>query len=83
MVACLHFFNALLDCGPRIVVLSIGEKKVIHAATFIAADILFTKNGHDFTQPWLLMPKQDMLDTYAARYPSSAIKTLYFRKRSI
>ena len=66
-----------------IVLLSIGEKKVIHAATFIAADILFTKNGHDFTQPWLLMHKQDMLDTYAARYPSRPIKTLYFRKRSI
>ena len=66
-----------------IILLSIGEKKVIHAATFIAADIIFTKNGHDFTQPWLLMHKQDMLDTYAARYPSSPLKTLYFRKRSI
>ena len=66
-----------------IILLSIGEKKVIHAATFIAADILFTKNGHNFTQPWLLMHMQDMLDIYAARYPSSRLKTLYFRKRSI
>lgn len=66
-----------------IILLSIGKKKVIHAATFIAADIVFTKNGQDFTQPWLLMHMQDMLDTYEARYPSSPIKTLYFRKRSI
>ena len=66
-----------------IILLSIGKKKVIHAATFIAADIVFTKNGQDFTQPWLLMHMQDMLDTYEARYPSSPLKTLYFRKRSI
>ncbi len=66
-----------------IVLLSIGEKKVIHAATFIAADIVFTKNGQNHTQPWLLMHKQDMLDTYAARYPAIALKTLYFRKRAI
>ena len=66
-----------------IILLSIGKKKVIHAATFIADDIVFTKNGQDFTQPWLLMHMQDMLDTYEARYPSSPLKTLYFRKRSI
>ena len=32
-------------------------KKVIHAAIFITTDIVFTKNGYDFTQPWILMRK--------------------------
>mgnify|MGYP003847148009 CR=1 FL=1 len=62
---------------------TIGGKKVIHAAIFITTDIVFTKNGYDFTQPWVLMRKQDMLDTYAARYPTSTLQSIYFRKRSI
>jgi hypothetical protein len=66
-----------------IICLSIGGKKVIHAAIFITADIVFTKNGYDFTQPWVLMRKQDMLDTYAARYPTSTLQSIYFRKRTI
>jgi len=66
-----------------IICLSIGGKKVIHAAIFITTDIVFTKNGYDFTQPWVLMRKQDMLDTYAARYPASTLQSIYFRKRSI
>jgi len=66
-----------------IICLSVGEKKVIHAAIFITTDIVFTKNGYDFTQPWVLMRKQDMLDTYAARYPTSTLQSIYFRKRSI
>ena len=66
-----------------IICLSIGGKKVIHAAIFITTDIVFTKNGFDFTQPWVLMRKQDMLDTYAARYPTSTLQSIYFRKRSI
>ena len=66
-----------------IICLSVGEKKVIHAAIFITTDIVFTKNGFDFTQPWVLMRKQDMLDTYAARYPTSTLQSIYFRKRSI
>jgi hypothetical protein len=66
-----------------IICLSIGGKKVIHAAIFITTDIVFTKNGYDFTQPWVLMRKQDMLDTYAARYPTSTLQSIYFRKRSI
>ena len=66
-----------------IILLSIGEKKVIHAATFIADDIVFTKNGHDFTQPWVLMRTQDMIDTYAARFPATTPQMLYFRKKAI
>jgi len=38
-----------------------------HAAVYIADDIVFTKNGGNHRQPWLLMKVDDML----ARYPSS------------
>ena len=58
-------------------------KKVIHAAIFITTDIVFTKNGYDFTQPWILMRKSDMLEVYKARYPASTLQPIYFRKRTI
>jgi len=66
-----------------IICLSIGDGKVIHAATYITPDIVFTKNGYNYTQPWILMHKSDMLDTYQARYPNTSIEPIYFRKRSI
>ena len=59
------------------------RKKVIHAAIFITTDIVFTKNGYDFTQPWILMRKSDMLEVYKARYPASTLQPIYFRKRTI
>jgi hypothetical protein len=43
-----------------------------HAAVFIADDVVFTKNGGNQRQPWLLMKVEDML----ARYPSSQPLTL-------
>jgi hypothetical protein len=39
----------------------------IHAAVYIADSVVFTKNGHHHTQPWLLMRLDDLL----ARYPAS------------
>lgn len=66
-----------------IICLSIGDGKVIHAATCITPDIVFTKNGYNFTQPWILMHKSDMLDTYQARYPNTTLQPIYFRNRTM
>jgi hypothetical protein len=56
----------------------------IHAAVYIADDIVFTKNGESYTQPWILMHMQDMIDTYVVRYPpSSPLKIFYYRKKSL
>ena len=57
--------------------------EVIHAVVFIADDIVFTKNGFHYAQPWLLMHLRDMVATYTARHPGRGqLKLLYFRKRS-
>lgn len=66
-----------------IICLFVGEKKVIHAAIFITADIVFTKNGYDFMYAWILMRKSDMLEVYKASYPASTLQPIYFRKRTI
>jgi hypothetical protein len=67
-----------------LVFLAAANKTVIHVATYVADDLVFTKNGEDFRQPWLLMHMADMVDTYAVKYPNSGTLTIeYYRKRSL
>ena len=57
---------------------------MIHAAAYVADDLVFTKNGEDFRQPWILMHMADMLETYAVKYPDrDALKPQFFRKRNL
>ncbi|MGA2033582.1 MAG: hypothetical protein ABSG68_15105 [Thermoguttaceae bacterium] len=67
-----------------VVFLATQNDTVVHAASYIADDIVFTKNGEAYSQPWLLMHMNDMLDTYAAHYPASGpLKVHFFRKKSL
>ena len=45
------------------------QRTAIHAAAYVADDMVFTKNGESCTQPWILMHMQDMIDTYAVKHP--------------
>ncbi len=64
-----------------IVFIATANNQVIHAAAFVADDLVFTKNGYHCTQPWLMMHMKDMLATYAVRYPGKNLKLLYYRKK--
>jgi hypothetical protein len=67
-----------------LIFLSASENQVIHAAVYIADDVVFTKNGNHFTQPWILMHMKDMLETYAARFPAGKqLQILYFRRKNL
>lgn len=47
------------------IVLVLDDKgNAIHSAVFLADDIVFTKNGTSFAQPWTLMRIKDMLPGY-------------------
>ena len=60
------------------------NKSVIHAAAYVADDLVFTKNGEDLRQPWVLMHMAGMMETYAVKYPNSgALTTKFFRKKSL
>jgi hypothetical protein len=39
--------------------------RLVHSAVFIADDLVFTKNGPDAVQPWLLMRINDLTEGYA------------------
>lgn len=59
--------------GDRIFLLN-KHGNAIHSAVYLADDIVFTKNGNNFEQPWMLMRLKDMLDEYSADgTPSMAI----------
>jgi hypothetical protein len=45
----------------------------IHSAVYLADDIVFTKNGNNFAQPWMLMHLKDLLDEYSVDGPPDVI----------
>ena len=67
-----------------LVFVTAGGKTVIHVAAYVADDLVFTKNGEDFRQPWILMHMADMIDTYVVKYANSgALKRQFFRKKNL
>jgi hypothetical protein len=67
-----------------LVFLSGTDNQAIHAAVYIADDIVFTKNGFHCTQPWILMHLKDMVETYAARLPTGKqLNVVYYRQKNL
>jgi len=52
------------------VVLVLNEQgNAIHSAVYLAEDIVFTKNGNNYAQPWMLMRMKDLLADYSSDGP--------------
>jgi hypothetical protein len=51
----------------------------VHSAVYIAGDIVFTKNGRGFGQPWMMMGLEDMLRTYNA---SEHVRMIVYREKT-
>ena len=67
-----------------LILVTVDGQAVVHAAAYVADDLVFTKNGDDFRQPWMLMHMADMLDTYAVKYPQNGgPKPQFFRKKGL
>jgi len=63
------------------VVFLLNEKgQGIHSATFVAEDIVFTKNGSNISAPWLLMKLPELVAYYET---VGAVKVIIFRKNGI
>jgi hypothetical protein len=60
-----HFYEIAKPSmyGDRIFLVD-DEGGVVHSAVYIAGDIVFTKNGRGFAQPWMMMYLEDMLRIY-------------------
>jgi hypothetical protein len=62
-----------------IVLLMNDRQQVKHSAVYLADDIVFTKNGNNYRQPWMLMRIPDLLATYPSTPP---MKVVYMRHRT-
>ena len=56
------------------VLLLMNDKNEIkHSAVFLADNLVFTKNGNNYRQPWMIMRIPDLLATYPSTPPMRAI----------
>lgn len=63
-----------------LILLSNSRDEVVHAANYVAADLIFTKNGVAHTQPWTLMRMEDLLNHYRLQTPDLQVKC--FRRKN-
>jgi hypothetical protein len=56
-----------------ILLLMNDRQQIKHSAVYLAGDLVFTKNGNNFRQPWMIMRIPDLLATYPATPPMRAI----------
>ncbi len=54
--------------GDRIFLLD-NHGNAIHSAVYLADGIVFTKNGNNFAQPWMLMRLKDLIAEYTSETP--------------
>ena len=65
------------EYGDRVFFIRDGGEAV-HSAVYLADDIVFTKNGTGFEQPWTLMHLKDLLDIYGS---TEHVKLIAYRER--
>jgi hypothetical protein len=63
-----------------LVLLSIEGRTPIHAAVYIADDIVFTKNGSRTSSPWTFCKISEIRDYYLSATP---LQVTYFRRRDM
>ena len=56
-----------------ILLLMNGRQEIKHSAVYLAGDLVFTKNGNNYLQPWLIMRIPDLLANYPATPPMRAV----------
>ena len=62
------------------ILLLVNDKNEMkHSAVYVADDLVFTKNGDNYRQPWMLMHIPDLLATYPAMPP---LKAVYMRRKT-
>jgi len=74
-----NYYQTGMPSIPGDLVLLLNEQnRVIHSSVYLADDIVFTKNGINFAQPWVLMHEKDMVGHFSGVSP---VKLAYFRKK--
>jgi len=66
-----------------VVLLMQPDYKAIHAAVFIAGDVVYTKNGESPLRPWTLTTVSQLLKEFACvAEPGKELRAVYYRNRN-
>jgi hypothetical protein len=65
--------------GDIILFMDGDSNNAIHSAVYLADDIVFTKNGNNMAQPWMLMHLKDLMMKYESDGPG---RMLIYRNRN-
>jgi len=65
--------------GDIILFLDGESNNAIHSAVYLAGDLVFTKNGNNMSQPWMVMHLKDLTTKYESDGPG---RMLVYRNRS-
>ena len=68
------FGDLIMLCAPE----AGGRVRVVHMCTHIAGDVVFTKNGGDIYQPWVLMHFADVKALFGDQ---ANLRTAVYRRR--
>ena len=56
-----------------------NKNEIKHSAVFLADDLVYTKNGNNYRQPWMIMRISDLLATYPSDPP---MRVVYMRRNA-
>ena len=62
-----------------ILLLMNDRQEIKHSAVYLADDLVFTKNGNNFRQPWTIMRIPDLMSTFSA---TPGMKAIYVRLKT-
>lgn len=62
-----------------VIVLVDEKNQGLHSAVYIAADLVFTKNGNSYQQPWMLMRLDNLLATYSSK---GNVRLIVYRQKA-
>lgn len=78
-----EYYNVETD--PRygdLVMFSTPDLQFVHSAVYLADNIVYTKNGENNRNPWMLSTISDLLDIYSSNVPpEQQLKLYYFRNK--
>jgi hypothetical protein len=67
-----------------LMVLLTRTDQLIHCATYVADDVVFTKNGPAYLQPWMFQRLGDMVEYHSAFYPpNEPLRVRIFRAKEL
>lgn len=73
-----HYYRVAQPSRYGDLVLVLKDGAAVHSAVYLAEDLVFTKNGVNYAQPWVLMRLKNIVGSYAV----TGLPTLaYFRAR--